>query len=173
MKDTERNTLEPAIEAAEEAAEAWLDSEAIAHVKRALQDVTAKLPEGMSLTFNCELDVFDANRGQPIRLVETGVTTSGGEPPHRCHGVTSMQRYLSNGEICELPHEYCPVCWGEWDFKDRHRTCPSCGVSLGKEVKVMLDSDVCPYCEEGKVTADDPMCGQCGYEVDLSIVTWG
>ena len=132
----------------------------LAAVRRALQEVTAKLPEGMSLTFNCELDIFDANREQAVRLVETGLTTSGRESPHRCHGVASGQRYWVNGEICELPHEYCPVCWGSWDFKDLHRRCPSCGVSLGKEVKIMLDSDVCPHCNEGKVTADELACEQ-------------
>jgi len=173
MKDIEFKSVEPAVEAAEEASDAWLDSEAVADLKNAIQEATAKLPEGMSLTFNCVLDVFDSNRDKSVRLLENGFTTSSGEPPYRCHGDSSVHRYLARGEICELPHDYCPICWGSWDFKELHRICPSCGVKLGNEVKIMLDSDVCPYCDQGKVTAAAPKCDSCGKEVDLSVVAWG
>lgn len=173
MKDTELKALEPLMNAAEQAAEGWLDSPAAAELKRALQEASAKLPPGMSLTFDCVLHVFDANRERQVRLLETGITTSGGDSPYRCAGDSTMQRYLAGGEICELPHDHCPVCWGIWDFKDRHRTCPTCGVTLGEDVRFLLDSDVCPHCEKGHVTADSPACEQCGYEVDPSTVSWG
>jgi hypothetical protein len=36
-----------------------------------------------------------------------------------------------------------------------------------------LDSDLCPFCEMGHVSMQNPICDDCGYEVDLSMVTWG
>jgi hypothetical protein len=38
---------------------------------------------------------------------------------------------------------------------------------------MLLDSDVCPFCEEGKVTARKPRCTNCGFQVDGSLVAWG
>ena len=173
MRHTERKAVELAVDTAHEAATQWLDANAAAALKQAIQEASAKLPEGMSITFECIFHVFDANREKGVRLLQTGITTSGGQPPYRCDGDSTVQRYLANGEICELPHDYCPVCWGTWDFKDSHPQCPNCGVALGKEVRFLLDSDICPHCEKGRVTADSPICEQCGYEVDLDRVAWG
>ena len=83
------------------------------------------------------------------------------------------QRYVVSGDICQVPHDYCPSCWGMWDFKDQDRECPSCGIVLGNEIKILLDTDICPHCENGKVSAANPECSKCGYKVDLDIVTWG
>jgi hypothetical protein len=30
-------------------------------------------------------------------------------------------------------------------------------------------SDLCPFCEAGHVSMQNPMCDNCGYEVDLTI----
>ncbi|MEX0670350.1 MAG: hypothetical protein WD060_07840 [Pirellulales bacterium] len=39
--------------------------------------------------------------------------------------------------------------------------------------KVLLDSDVCPHCDEGRVTSENPTCDRCGYRVDPDMVSWG
>ena len=75
--------------------------------------------------------------------------------------------------MCEVPHDYCPSCWGPWDFKLVHRTCPDCGAKLGRDVKLLVDSDVCPHCEEGKVTSVAPKCTRCAFEATPDIVWWG
>ena len=72
-----------------------------------------------------------------------------------------------------VPHDYCPKCWDRWDFKWKNPSCGHCGATLGKEVKILLDTDICPYCELGNVTAAKPTCDRCGYQVDSSAVVWG
>jgi len=72
-----------------------------------------------------------------------------------------------------VPHDRCPRCWEIWDFKFKHESCTHCGATLGEEVKLLLDTDVCPNCEEGTVSITNPECGKCGCRVDPSKVTWG
>jgi hypothetical protein len=40
-------------------------------------------------------------------------------------------------------------------------------------VKILLDTDVYPNCDEGEVSVSHPRCRKCGSEVELSQVTWG
>lgn len=58
-------------------------------------------------------------------------------------------------------------------FKFEQPTCPSCSLTLGKDCKVLLDSDRCPHCDEGTLTMDKAACDRCGFEVDPDFVTWG
>jgi predicted RNA-binding Zn-ribbon protein involved in translation (DUF1610 family) len=51
--------------------------------------------------------------------------------------------------------------------------CTHCGAQLGMNVKVLLDTDLCPSCEDGEVSMSQLTCPKCGYEVDPSFVTWG
>ncbi len=44
---------------------------------------------------------------------------------------------------------------------------------MGKEIKLLLDSDVCPFCGDGTVTVSKPVCNQCGFKIDPSTVVWG
>jgi hypothetical protein len=57
--------------------------------------------------------------------------------------------------------------------KFENHCCEHCGTTLGKDCKVLLDTDTCPHCEEGRVSMRAPVCDHCGYEVDLTMVTWG
>jgi hypothetical protein len=54
-----------------------------------------------------------------------------------------------------------------------HRPCTHCDAVLGENCKILLDSDVCPHCEKGKISAQTPRCEECGFEVDPSCVVWG
>ena len=38
---------------------------------------------------------------------------------------------------------------------------------------LLLDSDVCPHCERGRITSDNLTCGKCGFTIDPRYVTWG
>jgi len=172
MKDTEFKALEPTAEVIEDVISRFFDSDECAAIKDALQKASADLKD-KSVTLNCTVNVFDRDRENSMTLLEMGITTSSGQDPYRCHDDATIQRYLAEGEICQVPHDHCPKCWAVWDFKDKHRTCPSCGIKLGKEVKILLDSNVCPNCEEATVSIDEPICPKCGYEVDLDIVAWG
>ena len=173
MKDTEFDIIDPLLEVADDIFNEFLDSPGLDDLKRMMQKVAAELPDTMSINLNLNVEVFDRDREQSLNLLGTTLTTGGDAPPYRSTGDATVQRYLVEGEICQLPHDHCPVCWGGWAFKDRHRTCPNCACSLGKEVKILLDSDVCPHCEKGKVSMTNPVCSDCGYEVDLDVVSWG
>jgi len=173
MTEGEYRSLEPLLEPLAAKLQAFLESAELGPIRESLQKASVALTEGMSVTLSCNLEVFDSRRGRSINLLQTGLTTSDGLPPYICWGDASDQRYVVRGTICQVPQDYCPACWGKWDFKQEHRTCAHCGVQLGNEVKILLDSDVCPHCEKGKVSMDNPQCPACGHTVDLSIVAWG
>jgi NAD-dependent SIR2 family protein deacetylase len=78
-----------------------------------------------------------------------------------------------DGDIQTVPDDRCPKCYGVWDFKLDHRSCSKCGATLGREVKLLLDADVCPFCEKGKVSLTVPTCDKCGQQIDPDIVVWG
>jgi hypothetical protein len=110
--------------------------------------------------------------GRPsTRIVVNGKPASGG----RSSGFRSIVPRLRmvNGEIQVVPHDHGPRCWEQWDFKFENRTCPHCGTTLGQDCKVLLDSDVCPHCDEGSVSMTKPVCDKCGYKVDMNLVAWG
>lgn len=171
MKAEEFELVEPLAGQAEEAFESVLDSLDMAGLKEALQKVSAKLP--FSLSVDLALAVFDTEREKAIQLATRSLCTSAGDEPYLAAGDSTIHRYVVDGEICQVPHDYCPHCWGEWDFKLKHQTCPSCGYVMGKQVKLLLDSDVCPNCEEGTVSLEKPKCDRCGFVVDPGMIAWG
>src|SRR6185369_11896184 len=111
-----------------------------------------RLGEGYAVSLTCSVEVTDQRKERTLPLLNTGLYTSDGTEPYRTWGDSTPQRYVVEGDIRVVPHDRCPRCWGEWDFKWLHRRCPSCAAELGKNCKVLLDSDVCPNCEQGKVT---------------------
>jgi uncharacterized protein (UPF0212 family) len=58
-------------------------------------------------------------------------------------------------------------------FNLNHPSRSGCGVTLGREVKRLLDTDVCPFCAEGKVSMTVPVCPKCGQRIDPAVVVWG
>jgi hypothetical protein len=150
-----------------------LRSAELGKLREALAALGEGLGEGFSVTLSCVVEVFDRGRERTLPLLNTGLSTSGGAGPHRVWGDSTPQRYVVGGQIRVVPHDRCPECWGAWDFKWRHRQCPHCDAELGKNCKVLLDSDVCPHCEEGRVTAGEPRCDRCGFVVEPALVVWG
>ena len=128
--------------------------------------------DSYSLSLNIDFSVFDNEKEKEIKLLQTGLTTSEGEP-YQHSADTSPLKYMVDGEMCIVPEEFCPHCWGEWQFKFKHTTCPECGYELGNQVKYLLDDDTCPYCQEGTVTINNPVCDSCEEEVDPQKVVRG
>jgi len=96
-----------------------------------------------------------------------------GKEPRCIWGDSTPQRYVVEDGIQVVPHDRCPTCWELWDFKLQNPTCSHCGTTLGENCKVLLDTDECPWCQEGKVTVAKPRCEQCGFVVDPRIAVWG
>ncbi len=167
------NAADPLVGTIADLVDSALLSEQLVELRKALEALGKAVGPRYSANLTVIVDVFDREREKAMPLLNTGLSTSDGTAPYRTWGDSSPQRYLVNGEIQVVPHDYCPACWGTWDFKFDHRTCEHCGTRLGQNLKVLLDSDVCPHCEQGSVSMTNPICDQCGYKVVLDVVAWG
>lgn len=119
------------------------------------------------------VDVFDEDRECALPLLTTGLSAFSGKEPSRTWGDSTPQRYIGEDGIRVVPHDRCPHCWQVWDFKLQNLSCPHCGTTMGDKCKLLLDTDECPWCNEGKVTVTEPRCDKCGFEVDRQKVVWG
>ena len=172
--------LDPLADQTSEAIGRFLTSPEATDMKSALKQAAALLPDGYSVSLDIRMEVFDPERGEVLPLLTMGLATSGKSDPYLTHGDSSPTRYVVDGDICEVPHDRCPHCWALWDFKllpggnaAGNNHCDSCGYGLGKEVKLLLDQDTCPYCEQGKLSMADPVCSRCGLTIDPGFVAWG
>ena len=172
----DRSTFESTEEILDEIAatlDELLDSDQFSAIRKTLARLSETVGPRYSANLNVCVDVFDPERSNPLPLLSVGLTTSKGEPPYKTYGDSTPQTYVVDGEIQVVPHDRCPKCYGVWDFKLDHPTCSECGATMGREVKLLLDTDVCPFCEEGKVSLSAPRCDKCGHQIDPSIVVWG
>jgi hypothetical protein len=126
-----------------------------------------------AVSLDVSVGVFDREQERSLPLLQTGLAGFEKEKPYQTWGDSTPQRYVVGGQMLIVPHDRCPKCWEVWDFKFKHPTCGHCGATMGEEVKLLLDNDVCPFCEKGKVSMSMPICDQCGYHVDPDTVTWG
>jgi Zn-finger nucleic acid-binding protein len=164
---------DPIVERMAEAIDHVLKSPQFEEIRQSLIELSETVGHRYSVNLNVSIDVFDPNRGHPLPILMTGLSTSTGEPPYRTWGDSSPQKYIVEGEMQVVPHDRCPRCHGIWDFKFEHHTCSGCGATLGKDVKVLLDTDACPHCEEGKVSMSSLVCRKCGFQVEPALVVWG
>ena len=141
-------------------------------VKEILSDLS-KEDSDYTPEIGFELCLTSERKENTIDILKTGISFSEESDGFRTEGSSSFSRYLLNGEIHDLPHEYCPNCWESWLYKFESLECPSCEIELGKDLKLLLDSDECPHCGEGKVTRDNPNCTSCNFFADPKYVSWG
>ena len=180
MNDSLWRQLEPQAHQADELIEKYLSSSDADALKQLVSKTAGLLPEGLSVSLDITLNVFDPDRGNVLPLSDTSLTASGNDEPYVAYGDCTPCRYLVDSEICEVPHDRCPNCWAGWGFKigvpDAELEmlgCPCCGYEMGEQIKLMLDNDVCPRCEKGKMSMANPTCDQCGLAIDPRIVAWG
>lgn len=180
MNDNLWRQLQPPADRADEVIERFLASAEARELKAAIRSAAAIVPDGLSVSLDITLNVFDRDRGRALPLLTTGLACSGRDDPYVTPGDSAPCRYLVEGEICEVPHDHCPHCWANWDFKIGHPMtsrgpypCPSCKYELGKEVKLMLDNDRCPHCDEGTLSMANPTCDNCGFVIDSRLIAWG
>lgn len=165
--------LDPIADELDAKFDTWIESPEMGTLRRALEQAAALLPNYLSLEISLELRVFDSQKEKAVRLLTAGLACASGDASYRVSGDSTAARYIVDGELCQLPHDYCPLCWGEWDNKLGQPQCPECGARLGTNLKLLLDSDTCPHCEQGHVSWTRPVCDRCGFEVNLDFVSWG
>jgi hypothetical protein len=141
--------------------------------RRLVAELVNIVGKGKIASVNIVVDVFDEERRCSLPLLTTGLSALPGKAPFRTSGDSTPQRYVVEDGIKVVPHDRCPHCWQIWDFKLQNPTCPHCSITMGDTCKLLLDTDECPWCNDGKVTVAEPRCNNCGYEVDRHMVVWG
>jgi hypothetical protein len=144
-----------------------------AKLRELLTQLGQELGKEFSVGLNVVVEVFDLNEERTLPLIQTGIAAPHDREPYRTWGDSSPQRYIVEGNMVIVPDDRCPQCWETWDFKWITPSCSHCGATLGEGVKILLDDDICPYCEKGNISKASPTCDQCGHSVDPSIVVWG
>lgn len=164
------NALDPHLDAIAELADQHL---AAPEFQRVLSEIIKVLGERYGVGINLTVDVFDEDGHRSLPLLNTGLCALFGREPYRTWGDSTSQRYVVAEGIRVVPHDRCPDCWEAWDFKWKNPSCSHCDTTLGENCKILLDTDVCPHCEEGKVSVTKPRCDKCGFEIDPRTVVWG
>jgi len=143
-------------------------------IKKLLEQAAGKLPEGQDIALNWAIKLSEPESDKPpIKYYDMGLVAPSKEEPYFFEGVSSLRTYIFKGDVIRVPNDICPNCWKDWDFKFRNNECECCGIVLGKELKILLDDDVCPFCEEGCVSVANPECDECDFVVDLNKILWG
>ena len=164
------DAVQPLLDKIAEVVEKQLDSE---ELRRLIAELGNLVGKRRIASVNIVVDVSDEDRECSLPLLTTGLSAFPGKEPSRTWGDSTPQRYVVEGGIQVVPHDRCPHCWQVWDFKLHNSTCQHCGITLGDKCKLLLDTDECPWCNEGKVTVARPRCDKCGFEVDRQKVVWG
>jgi len=164
-------SIVPIVRRLADAIDPVLDGAAMVEARRLIEELSQTLGKGYSVSLNVTVEVFDGGKTLPV--LQTGLTSAHGRSAFRTRDDFSLERYLVNGEIRVVPQDRCPGCWAIWDLKTESRSCEGCGLRMGVDCRILIDSDVCPSCEQGRVTMAAPACDRCGYRVDLSLVAWG
>jgi hypothetical protein len=150
-----------------------LDSQELVRLQSLFTDLKKSLGDRYLVSLGVTVEVFDQAKERSIPLFRGGLSGFDSDEPYHATGDFTPHKYVADGELQVVPHDRCPICWKVWDFKFLNRSCGECGATLGANVKLLLDTDVCPHCEEGKVSLANPVCSECGSEVDSSLVEWG
>jgi hypothetical protein len=173
MDKTTFDIADPIVDDIAEAANELLDSPETEDLRSLLSTLNEAIGSRYSVSLDLNVTVFDVERERCLPVLRMGLAGFDGDKPFQAHGDSTAQRYIADGDMVVVPHDRCPLCWEEWDFKFLHTACSNCGAHLGTNVKVLLDTGVCPNCEDGEVSISQLTCPKCGYKVDPSHVTWG
>lgn len=164
------NAVQPLLDKIAEIAGNHLETEAF---RRIVADLANVVGGNKVASVSLVVEVFDEESQNSLPLLTTGLSAYPGKEAFRTWGDSTPQRYVVEDGIRVVPHDRCPNCWRVWDFKLQGTSCNSCGLALGDKCKLLLDTDECPWCNEGKVTVAEPKCDKCGHEVDRQKVIWG
>ena len=173
MEKTTYAAADPIMDEIADAIGVLLDSPETATVRSLLTRLNEAIGKRYAVSFDVNIEVFDQEKERCLPLIRTGLSGFEEGEPYQTWGDSTPQRYVVGGEVMVVPHDCCPRCWDSWDLKFENPSCEHCGATMGKDVKRMVDNGACPICEEGNVSASNPVCDQCGYTVDPNTVVWG
>jgi hypothetical protein len=172
----DKNTFEianPILEEIDDAITELLASTETQKLRGLLSRLNTAIGSRYLVNLVMDVDIFDQDKDRCLPVLQTGMSGFDTDEPYQVSGDSTPQSYVVGGEMLTVPHDRCPKCWNVWDLKFQQQVCEHCGAAMGADVKLLLDTDECPLCGEGKVTMTDPICDKCDYEVDLDQVVWG
>jgi hypothetical protein len=149
-----------------------LTSDQLGALRDRLSQLDKAIGNRYSVKFSVKLEIVDEERDATLPVLNTGLSISEDGVAFQTWGDALPQRYVVDGQVQVVPNDRCPKCWEVWDSKCVHLGCPNCDATLGGNCKILLDSGICPKCELGTVTVDEPKCAQCGFEAAPEIVVW-
>jgi hypothetical protein len=164
---------DPILDEIAEVANKLLESPAAGNLRDLLAKLNKTLGSRYLVGLHLDVDVFDTERERCLPLLQAGLAGFDRSKPYLASGDSTPQRYIVDGEMQVVPNDRCPKCWEVWGFKFRSASCQHCGATLGRDVQVLLDTDVCPWCEEGTISMSQPTCRKCGFTIDPGTVAWG
>ena len=126
MKESEFKALDLVADLVNEECDRLLATPEMGKVKEILRQLSRSLPDTYSVELAVQIRVFDSDRDKAMRLLTAGLCANAGEEPYRAAGDSSSQRYIVDGEICEVPDDYCPHCHVELEWTTMWRKCPKC-----------------------------------------------
>ena len=149
------------------------DTDNAKRLRYSLTEISKALGTDFSVDLNVIVQAFSSPELRALPLVQIGLSSNNGDTPYGHSADCTPQRYIVDGEIQVVPRDRCPKCWEDWMNKFEYPICEHCETRLGKDCKVLLDSDLCPFCEAGHVSMQNHVCDDCGSEINLTMVTWG
>ena len=108
---------DPLVDKIADLVDSALLSDQLANLRQALDELGKAVWSRYSANLTVVVDLFDREREKALPLLNTGLSATDSRTPYRTWGDSTPQRYLVNGEIQVVPHDYCPKCWQLWDFK--------------------------------------------------------
>lgn len=159
--------------------EVAMEKDRFAPLRQLMEEAMGETDPKVALQVKLKVELLHEERENVLRLTSMGYEAWGGgngaEPTKAeplFEGAT-IHTYLMRGKIYKAPHDQCPNCWAPWKEKMRSRRCLYCKMEMGKDLKQLIDNGLCPHCEKGRITFEQPTCGECGNTVDPYIVSWG
>jgi hypothetical protein len=165
--------IDPQLDEIADEIERILASDDAKKLRELLATLSQTVVEDVSVDLNCMVSIFDRDREKSLSLVNVGLGVSESGEVYPTSGDSSAHRYVVDGEIEVVPNDICPKCYHDWGFKFENPKCAYCDAELGVNCWALLDSDVCPNCDDGEISASNPKCKSCGYAVDPKFVKWG
>lgn len=153
--------------------EELMEGDAFASIRNALEQLSSRMESRFQVSLSTHAIVADKQDCKSLTLLRMELATSDGDPAAVRWDYAEPQGYIADGEMVLVPSDKCPRCWDNWDIKFFGRPCPTCKARMGVHVKALLDTNVCPICQEAIVMPNDICCNKCEFEIDPNFVTWG
>lgn len=144
-------------------------SEWLQHLVARVSDAAG---EGRTAQLRVTFQIDDEVKPGVLPLIDITLRAHTGDEPCQRIMAVDLQCWARGAELVCVPRNQCPDCWQPWNFQQEHSVCQACGLQVGQSCLLVIEHELCPHCQEGQVTEDEPWCGECGYEVDDTRTIW-